>query len=160
MRVLKSNDILKELHRIDERFEEFSKANNDVLKYLQDFYEHLNKALGAFEELELSQNLKESLTENELKSFIEALSIDVGKLEKALDSKKKIYQKDKEKFKRIILKIKDTYTFFVAEYEECESVVNKKIKQYVWLMKEAVFSLDSNIKGYNQKYNENLQEIF
>lgn len=160
MRVLKSNDILKELSRIDERFEEFSKSNDDVLKYLQDFYEHLNKALGAFEELELSQNLKESLTENELKSFIEALSIDVGKLEKALNSKKKIYQKDKEKFKKIILKIKDTYTFFIAEYEECESVVNKKIKQYIWLMKEAVFSLDSNIKKYNQKYNENLQEIF
>lgn len=161
MRRLSSNDILKELSRIEERSSNIDNSSNEnLLDCIKDFYNHLNSALGAFEELELSINLNENLTENDLKIFIEKLSIDVGKIEEALNSKKKLYQNHKQQFRIVILKIKDTYKYFIMEYEAVEKEINIKIKQYVWLMKQAVYSLDKGIKDYNQKFNENLQVIF
>lgn len=160
MRVLKSQDIIKEISRIEKRFNIEESSNNNILKYLQDFYNHLNKALGAFEELEVSIELQESIKDNDLKKFIEALSKDIGKLEEGLKSNKIIQQKDRKKFKEVILNIKETYNYFLKEYKESKEVIKKSTKQYIWLMQQATYSLDTHIKSYNKKYNDNLQTIF
>lgn len=161
MRHLNSRDILSELKRIDERFDKVEQSNSkSLLGYLQDFYNHLNGALGAFEELELSISLNESLTENDLQSFIKALSVDVGKISDALDKGLHQHQNHKQQFKTAILKIRDTYKYFMMEYDAVKNDVDKKIRQYIWLMKQAVFSLDADIKKYNEMHHEDLQTIF
>lgn len=159
MRVLTSKEILAELARIKERPESVEMSNSrNILSYLQDFYNHLNGALGAFEELELSIELEEVLTENDLQVFIKSLSVDVGKIEKAL--KNKLQQKHKQQFKVTVIKIKGTYKYFMMEYKAVESEVDKKIKQYIWLMQQAVLSLNEHIKEYNKNFKENLQQVF
>lgn len=160
MRVLSCEDISQELERLNERFHDIRHSDNLLLNTVQDFYADLNKALGAFEDLELSIKLNESLNDCALESFIKSLSADVGKVHKAVVSNVLLSQKDEKRFKKVVINIRNAYNFFLEEFANSECKNDKKIRQLIWLMKQSVYSLNENIKLYNEKWEKNLEEIF
>ena len=160
MRIMTATDIVDELERITERFEENkTRSKNKSVSILQDIYSELNKALGVFEEY-ISDDLTESAEDlvEKFRAYIENVSRQVGKLEEALKSNPPKVQNHVEEFNQEIEKMRKLYEHFCGEYE-AEKSKTKELKALYGLMKEAIFNVDHRIGIYNETAKVKLDTI-